>query len=249
MAVDPYKLSDDLWLCENAVFLPKAKTLVASDLQLGYEQQLRALGHNVHYEQLQRMLTLLESLIAQTGATRLVIDGDLKHEFGRISAQERRDIIQLLSRLKDRVEIIVVKGNHDTITKPLTDELGVRLVDSFGTDGFYCIHGHKEPDPKDPMFKAAHTIIIGHEHPAVTLHDGVRKERYKCFLVGSYKRKRLVVLPSLSTIVEGTDILKDGDFSPILRADSSNVYVIADAIRPFGRVSALRRLLARLARG
>lgn len=36
--MEPYVVSDDLWLVENAVFLPKSKTLVISDLQLGYEQ-------------------------------------------------------------------------------------------------------------------------------------------------------------------------------------------------------------------
>lgn len=246
--MEPLKL-DNLWLCENAVFLPTSKTLVVSDLQLGYEQQLRAMGHNIKYEQMESMLTLLESLITQTGAKHLIINGDLKHEFGRINGQERREVSLLLSRLKRRVLITVVKGNHDTITKPLTDELGIELVENYETDGFYCIHGHKEPDQKDSAFKAAHTLIIGHEHPAVTLNDGVRKERYKCFLVGKYKSKRLVVLPSFSTIVEGTDILKGEGFSPLLQVKSCSVYIIADAIRPFGRVPALRRLLDSMAHG
>jgi uncharacterized protein len=148
--MQPFPVSDDLWLCENAVFLPKEKTLIVSDLQLGYEQQLRDQGANIMYEQASQMLGLLEALIAQTGATRLVIDGDLKHEFGKINVQERRDIIRMLAYLKKQVEIIVVRGNHDKVTKPLTDELGLALVDSWTAGGFFAVHGHELVDVPKP---------------------------------------------------------------------------------------------------
>jgi len=236
-----FPVTDDLVLAENAAYLVKEKTLVISDLQLGMEGQLRAMGHDVLYEQAAMMLGLLEVLIEQTGAKRLVIDGDLKHEFGRISAQERKDILGLLSLLKRRIEIVVVKGNHDTMTKPLTDELGVPLLSSWSAGGFYAVHGHVLPDENDSAFKNAHTIIIGHMHPAITLTDGVRKERCKCFLVGKYGKKRLVVLPSFSTIVEGSDVLTVGPNSPLVKdVEKCEVYVVSDEMRPFGMVERLR---------
>jgi uncharacterized protein len=241
--MDPLKVSNDLWLCENAVYLPKAQTLVISDLQVGQEQQMREAGSNILFEQTMQMMGLIETLIDQTKAKRLVIDGDLKHEFGRISYTERRDILRILSHFKARVEIIVVRGNHDKITQPLTDELGIPLIDAWSEDGFYAIHGHELPDETDPKYKAAHTIIIGHMHPAIRIDDGVRNERYKCFLIDKYKKKRLVVLPSFSTIVEGSDILKVQPNTPLLQGNSSLVYVLADEVRAFGKVSALRRIL------
>jgi hypothetical protein len=238
----PYPVSDDLVIVENGVYLPKERTLVISDLQLGQEQQLRRLGSNIIYEQAKRMLTLLERLISETGATTIVIDGDLKHEFGRISGQERKDILELLGKLQRRVAIVVVKGNHDTMTKPLTDELGIPLVPAWSQGGFYAIHGHILPDHEDPAYKAAHTIIIGHVHPAVTITDGIRKERCKCIVVGKYRHKRLAVLPSFSTIVEGSDILH-GANSPLVQGDSGRVYVLADEVRDFGTIAGLRRVL------
>jgi uncharacterized protein len=141
------------------------------------------------------------------------------------------------------VEIIVVRGNHDKMTKPLTDELGIPLIDCWTADGFFAVHGHELPDETVVEYEKAHTIIIGHTHPAITLQDGVRSERFKCFLLGKYKKKRLLVLPSFSTIVEGTDVLKVAPNSPLLQASSSMVYVLADEIRPFGKVSDLRRML------
>ena len=66
-----------LQLTENAVFLPEKKTLVVSDLQLGQEQQLRKLGHNIPYQDAKKMLSVLKSLIKKHGAERLVINGDV----------------------------------------------------------------------------------------------------------------------------------------------------------------------------
>jgi uncharacterized protein len=237
--VKPFVVSDDLWLCENAAYLPKQQALVISDLQLGHEQQLRDAGSNIFYEQAAQMLGLLKALLHQTGAKLLVINGDLKHEFGRISFQERRDIIGLLSKLQKEVEIIVVRGNHDKLTEPLTRELGIPLVDFWDAGGFYAIHGHEIVD----LPKNAHTVIIGHVHPAINVSDGLRNERFKCFLLGNYKKCQLLVLPSFSTIVEGSDILKVESNSPFLQGQSSSVYLLADEIRPFGKVGKLRRIL------
>ncbi len=257
-------MTSDLVLLENAVYLPTVDTVIISDLQLGHEQQLRDLGSNILYEQGLQMIGLLETLIDQVKAKRLVINGDLKHEFGHISAQERHDIIRLLKAFKDKVEVVVVRGNHDTLTEVLTKEVGVEMSDSWSDGGFYAVHGHDLPDEEDPVYKEAHTVVIGHVHPAVRIDDGVRAERYKCFLIGQYGKKRLVVLPSFSTIVEGSDILKVASNSPFLQGarnspgripaqgfrgtprDSSNVYVLADEIRAFGKVSELRRVLGKL---
>lgn len=237
-------VSDDLLLLEQAVFLPAERTLLIADLQLGYEQQLRALGHNILYEQAARMLSLLERLIERSGATRLVINGDLKHEFGRISGQERRDVLGLLRRLKARVEIVLVKGNHDTMTAPLAQELGLELRDSWSAGGFLAVHGHVEPDAS--LLQGVHTVIIGHMHPAIRLSDGIRSERYKCFLVGKYDLRRLVVLPSFSTVVEGSDVLTVNPNTPLLTGrglERCEVYVLADEIKNFGTIARLRSIV------
>jgi putative SbcD/Mre11-related phosphoesterase len=126
------------------------------------------------------------------------------------------------------------------MTKPLTDELGVELVDDLLIDSTYLVHGHELPES---IPRSVRTVVIGHVHPAINISDGVRNERLKCFLLGSYKQKRLLVLPSFSTIVEGSDILKVASNSPFLQGESSLVYVLSDEIRPFGKVKDLRRLL------
>ncbi|MBI1969518.1 phosphoesterase, partial [Candidatus Woesearchaeota archaeon] len=67
-------------------------------------------------------------------------------------------------------------------------------------------------------------------------------ELYKCFLVGTYKRKKLIVMPSACLVTEGSDILKEEVLSPYLQQDLSSfeVYVLADKIYPFGRLRNLK---------
>jgi len=227
---------------ENALFLPKSKTLVIADLQLGQEQQLRKLGHNIRYEQGEKMLRLLERLIQQHDAKTLVINGDVKHEFGRISGQERRDVLGLLRKLKRRVDIVLVRGNHDTITKPLADEEHVPFVDQYIIDDVLLVHGHELV----AIPRNVKTIVIGHMHPAIVLSDGVRREKFKCFLTATYKRKHVIVLPSFSTLTEGVDVLTAESNTPFLTDRSlkkAEVYVLADEIRAFGRVEKVGRRL------
>ena len=83
------------------------------------------------------------------------------------------------------------------------------------------------------------TIIIGHEHPAVSLYQWPRVEKYKAFLVGEWKKKRLIVLPSFNLATEGTDILKEHLLSPFLERKNIptfEAYIIADKPYYFGKL-------------
>ena len=104
------------------------------------------------------------------------------------------------------------------------------------------IHGDKIPGKE--LLSQAGTIIIGHEHPAVSVKQGPRVELYKCYLIGKFKRKNLIVQPSLSLITEGTDILKDKQLSPFLKAniDDFFVYAVEDRIYELGKVRDVKRV-------
>jgi len=96
---------------------------------------------------------------------------------------------------------------------------------------------HGEEIPKE-VPKEVKTIIIGHEHPAVSIRDEIRTEKFKCFLVGKWKGKNLVSMPAFNPVVEGTDVQKEKLLSPFLKQDLSNftVYVVADKIYRFGKL-------------
>jgi len=84
-------------------------------------------------------------------------------------------------------------------------------------------------------------IVIGHEHPAISLKEGPHTETYKCYLVGRYKSKNLIVQPSFNLVTEGANVLKEKLFSPFIE-DISNfkVYAVEDRVYDFGTVQDLR---------
>jgi hypothetical protein len=185
--------------------------------------------------------------------------GDIKHEFGTISRQEWRDTLNLLDYLVSKAgKVVLIKGNHDTILGPLTDKKDLVVRESFFIDNILFCHGHKliyensedfkrqksfEPAKRIfADFKKAKTIIIGHEHPAIELRDGPRVEKYKCFLLGKYKGKKLIVMPSFNFVTEGTDVLQEKLLSPFIEnIYNFEAFVVGDKVYKFGKVSSLGR--------
>lgn len=217
-------------------------TLVIADVHIGYEEALNKQGVLVPRVQFEEMAKRMERIfIGLKGkkVDRVVINGDLKHEFGTISEQEWRNTLKFLDLLgKHCKEIILIKGNHDTILGPIAKKRNVKIVENFSVGKVLIAHGDKIPGSLDSYI----TIIIGHEHPAVSLKEGPRVEQFKCFLKGNYKGKGLIVQPSFNTMVEGTDILKDQILSPFLKQNIDNfeVYVVEDKVYEFGKLGKLK---------
>jgi len=221
-----------------ALYLKKHKALVIADVHIGYEEALNKQGIMVPRQQFKDMIERIERITKGLDYGTVIILGDLKHEFGRISEQEWRETLKFLDRFKDK-KIILLKGNHDKILGPIADKRNVEVVESFSVDDIIFLHGDKIPETLD--MGQAKTIIIGHEHPAVSIKEGERVERYKCFLVGKWKQKELIVLPSFNTLTEGTDVLREQLLSPFLKQDLSNfeVYVVSDKVYDFGKLKDL----------
>lgn len=194
--------------------VPGHKVLAFADTHLGYEEELNKKGVLVPHFQYEKVVEHVREALEATQPETVIINGDLKHEFGRISQQEWREVMRFLDLLSG-YDVKVVKGNHDTIVGPIAEKGNVELVGEarYGTTLF--AHGHEEP--RD--LKGAKTVVIGHEHPAIGLREEGRVETVKCFLVGRWKRRDLIVLPSMNRITEGTDVLKEQLLSPLLRKD------------------------------
>jgi uncharacterized protein len=224
----------NLALIDHAVFLRHEKLLVIADVHIGYEEALNREGVLIPrfaHGDVMRVLTRLMRLKPKT----VIINGDLKHEFGEISSQEWRDTLQIIDFLSRHAKLVLVRGNHDTILGPIAKKRMIDVVEYYSCGQYYFCHGHKIP--RDADFRKAQTVIIGHEHPAITLSKGRRNETYKCYLVGMYQKKKLIVLPSLNFVTEGTDILKGTLLSPFLRDISRfRALVLDDKVYDFGLV-------------
>ena len=250
--------------------------LILTDFHMGYEEARNKRGILLPRFQFKDTMERLKRIFEYTShnkikINKILINGDLKHEFGSISETEWRNILLLIDYLRKHCkELIIIKGNHDMMLKPIIDKRDIKLVDFYEIDNEYVdvnkknksdstivLHGDKIPTKKDKeMFEAyskANTIVMGNEHPAVSLKESktsVRKEKCKCFLYGKFidktikanKVKDLIVIPSFNLVTEGTDMLADRVLSPFLKQDLSDfkVWVVADKVYYFGEIGGLK---------
>lgn len=185
----------------------KKSVLVLGDIHLGYGEGLRRSGiflpRNFYQEIIQDFDALEEALVSHT-LDHIIILGDLKHEIGFILRDEWSEVLQFIEHISKRCpSVIVVKGNHDMILEPILAKANLSMVDFYLWEGYAFVHGDR--DFKELYDSVVHTWVMGHFHPAITLEQGVTKESYKCFLIGLYKKKKIIMMPSFFTGTEGTD--------------------------------------------
>ncbi len=218
------------------------KTLVICDTHIGFEEALNKQGILVPRFQFTEIIKRLEPILKKVKVKTIVINGDVKHEFGTISDQEWRHTLKLLDFLAKYGKVILLKGNHDTILDPIAKKRDVEIKDYYTLKNNLIIHGDKLNNDVLKLLKKINIIIIGHEHPAISLKEGSRIELCKCFLKGKFKGKTLIVQPSFNLVTEGTDIIKEKLLSPFLQQnlDNFNVYVVEDKVYDFGKVKNLR---------
>lgn len=204
----------------RAVFLPASHTLTVADLHLGYAWAKRTRGALMPLtkdDTTERLVELQRTYRPQ----RLVVLGDVVHEAVALPALE-----QLLRGLCDRLspagELIFCLGNHDRHLEQRVRDWQLRVIcrRQVSLDGNELLHGDVLPlaDGDAPFALAAapaFSRIIGHEHPAITLGDGVTT-RAKCpaFLVAD----GLLVLPAFSSWTAGCEFGRQPFLGPLARA-------------------------------
>lgn len=227
----------------HALFLEKHNCLTISDLHIGIESYYNSQGVMIPRINYQKIRQILKKIFQETGKlNKIIINGDLKHEFGSISKQEWQEIIELIRFMKKHSkEIVIIKGNHDVMLQPITGWEKIKIVKEhyFPKEKIIIVHGDKIPESKE--YREAKKIIIGNEHPAIKIRDKQAVETYKCFLKGRFQEKTIVVLPSLNQVTKGTNILSQKMISPFLKQDLSEfkVWVVEDQAYYFGRVKNL----------
>jgi hypothetical protein len=234
------EISKGIEIIDLALYLKKQRTLVLSDFHIGYEESIAKQGVLVPRFQFNDTIERLKKIFRKAKPKTIVVNGDIKHEFGEISEQEWRDTLKLLDFLsKHCTNIILVRGNHDTILGPIAKKRNINCLLQYIVDDILIMHGDKLPE--DYLLKGISKIIIAHEHPCVSLREESKVEKFKCFLKGKYKGRELMVLPSFNLVTEGTDVLREELLSPFLQKtlDNFEVWIIADKIYYFGKIKNL----------
>ncbi|MEK6939831.1 MAG: metallophosphoesterase, partial [Nanoarchaeota archaeon] len=223
------EISKGIKIVDTSLWFEAEKVLVINDLHIGYEEALHRKGVLVPRFQLEQIINKLKSILQKTKPAKIIINGDLKHEFGKVLRQEWREVLEFLDFLLRNVsEVIIIKGNHDPVIKPIADKKGIAVVSEYMIGDTLILHGDELVETN------AKRIVIGHEHPAITIREGSKWEKYKCFLKGTWKAKRtgsgkegrgkymgnkekeLIAVPSFNPLLEGTDVLKEQLLSPFL---------------------------------
>lgn len=204
-----------------SVYIPKIDAIVIADLHLGYEGIAAEQGMFIPKVQFKKELHVLRKIIEKQEARRIIINGDVKHEFSETSYHEFKEVSDLLEFLKEKFEeVILIKGNHDNFIARVTKRFDVKLCGELELGDFYFFHGHKIPE-KFSSVKVEHAIVA-HEHPAIALFDEIgTKEKISCFLFGEIKGRKITVLPAFSPLAYGSEVnlIPSSELlSPVLRA-------------------------------
>jgi uncharacterized protein len=187
--------------------------LVISDLHLGITKDIWDKGIRLP-SQVSSLAKKVNDLKKFTKAKKLVLLGDVKHNIPNISWQEYREVPEFFSLLKFR-DIVIVKGNHDGLIEKLVPK-NVKVVKTFVHGNYAFTHGHRKIETKKKI------IVIGHNQPHVRFRDKM-KAIYtepvwvKGYLTGTYKGKKIIMVPAFNELAGATLINKDQMLGPIAK--------------------------------
>ncbi|MDP3699084.1 MAG: metallophosphoesterase [Nanoarchaeota archaeon] len=231
------EISKGIKIVDTSLWFDRERVLIINDLHLGYEEALHRKGVLVPRFQLEQIIGKMKIIFQKVKPAKIIINGDLKHEFGKVLRQEWKEVLEFLDFLLGNVtEVIIIKGNHDPIIQPIADKKGIMVVPEYKIGESLIVHGDELVETK------AKRIVIGHEHPAITIREGSKWEKYKCFLKGTWQGKELIAVPSFNPLLEGTDVLKEQLLSPFLDdIKDFEVYVVGEKeALYFGKVRKLQ---------
>ncbi len=245
------RLDNDVELIEGLAiaYIKSLKSLVISDLHLGYEGHMAKNGVFIPKANLKKILKDLDRGLIHTKAKSIIVVGDIKNDFSNVQQDEFNELLEIIKFCKARnVELILIKGNHDNFIDRYKVPFKLKTYTGDALIGEYLFfHGDKLP--KSPT-KAPKMLISGHEHPSIGIVNAAgRNERLRCFLFGKYKKVKLLVLPAISYFATGSDInlqSKQRLLSPVLRKiDIDKAHAIAigyDSTLDFGTIGDLKKL-------
>lgn len=184
----PFKLlnQDLLLLPQKAIYWKQEKTLIAADVHLGKVGHFRKAGIAVPRDMEQSELAVLSDLIDEHKPEKIIFLGDFFHS----DMNSDWDWFILWRSQFPKLEVILVKGNHDIIDDSYYHQLNIRLHDHLLIEPFLMLH---HPLTIEEQQNAGGYAFCGHIHPGVRLVGRGRQQiTLPCFAFG----ERQAILPS-----------------------------------------------------
>jgi len=219
------------------VWLEEWRTLAVADLHLGYAWAHRAEGQLLPVDTGEDSTERLLKLIERYRPEEVVLLGDIVHRAVDVPALHT-ELRWLALTVGERARLRLIGGNHDRELAETLATAGIVLeIDASATVGPHLLlHG----DESDEVLAEARLseqaalggrVILGHEHPAIGLSDGVASHvKCPCFVAGA----NFLVLPAFSRWAAGGDIRTYRFMSPYarLRAAERAVAIVAGKLLP-----------------
>ncbi len=224
------ELEPGLWLdAARAVWLEEARVLAVADLHLGYAWAHRASGQLMPLSAEEDTTERLIKLIERYRPEEVVILGDIVHRAVDAPALHT-ELRWLALNVGERARLRLIGGNHDRQLAATLATAGIALeiAETIAIGPHLLLHGDErdETAAQTQLTTAAARqgrVILGHEHPAFVLSDGVAsRAKCPCFLAGP----GLLVLPAFSAWAAGTET-RDGRFLSLYPRLASPTHAVA----------------------
>src|SRR5829696_8973607 len=154
---------------ERALHWPAGSTLFVADVHLGKAASFRAGGVPLPRGSTEADLARLASLLALTGAARLVVLGDFLHaRAGRVAALDAA--FKAWRAAHASLDLVLVRGNHDDRAGDPPSDWGIEVVtEPHLLAPFLACHM--------PMTPPTGYALCGHLHPGVFVRGTADAER------------------------------------------------------------------------
>ena len=229
---------------DRCLVMAEGPTVVLGDLHLGYERALEQEGMYVPRTNTSAIKDALNDILFRYESARVVLLGDVKHDFRRSGFEEKREVRSVLELISEAAEAVVIRGNHDNYIQNIINDQGILAVDYVDIMGYRLEHGHVD--------SGVRPVIIGHEHPSVRIPGAVGGGlKIQCFVHA--RKEGVIVLPPFSPFSSGNDLVVDEKcvMAPALKASdfaSADLYGVTDmGIMELGTLSELEGIRIRVA--
>ncbi len=173
-------------LCQKAIYWTEEQALICADVHLGKGGHFRKAGIAIPRDLAQGDLAVLSDLIHQYKPKKLIFLGDLFHS----DINTDWDWFSLWREQFPKLNIILIRGNHDVIHDKYYTQLNISLHDELLMGPFLMMH---HPLNELQLHQAKGYVLCGHIHPGVHL---IGKGRQSVTLPGFFFSDKQAVLPS-----------------------------------------------------
>ncbi|UCG95219.1 MAG: metallophosphoesterase [archaeon] len=204
-------------------------TLVVGDLHLGIETEFYKSGFMIP-SNIKKIGDRILKMAMENNCKKLILLGDVKHDYHGVSWQEEREIPKFLKKISKRLEVHVTLGNHDGNLRQLAPKkVHIHPTSGFRSGTYFFNHGQSWPGKE---FLKTDLIFLGHSHPAIEFRDSLGFRSIEpCWLRCKLDRKKIqdkykergvtkeaVVVPAFNPLVGGLPVNRgEGELGPMMK--------------------------------